>query len=132
MGICESKPKPIIIPPSPIIINPSPIEAATMDLINKLKKSVCKIIVTINEKKTMGTGFFLYLSQNDKTQRYLLTNYHVIKNANGIIELEIYGKNGDINNFKYNINLNNYFVKNFEQEQIDVSLIKINDDEFSY
>ena len=138
MGICESKskpkpiiidPPPIIINPSPIIINPSPIEAATMDLINKLKKSVCKIIVTINEKKTMGTGFFLYLSQNDKTQRYLLTNYHVIKNSNGIIKLEIYGKNGDMNNFKYNINLNNYFVKNFEQEQIDVSLIKINDND---
>ena len=138
MGICESKsgaasghsgarqPR----APEPITNKPSSIKVVPMDLINKLKKSVCKIKIIKNKKCIgLGTGFFMYLSQNDKTQRYLLTNYHVFKEINGIMELEINGKNGDLNNLICKIDLNNHYVKNFEEKKTDVSLIKINDND---
>ena len=110
MGICES-----------------PNEVIPMNLINKLKKSVCKLIGENRMRK--ATGFFMYLSKNDKTQRFLLTNYHFIQNVNGIIELEIYGKNSDMNNLIYVLDLNNHYVTNFKIEEGDVSLIRINDND---
>ena len=120
MGICEceSNTKPINNEPIP------------MNLINKLKKSVCKIKNLKGENcMQTATGFFMYLSKNDKTQRFLLTNYHFIQNVNGIMELEIYGKNSDMNNLIYVMDLNNHYVTNFKIEEGDVSLIRINDND---
>ena len=124
MGICDSE-----FCPKPTTFKPSEIEVIPMNLINKLKKSVCKITIDQN-RESYGTGFFMYLSQNDKTLRYLLTNYHVIKESSGIIELEISGKKGDMNNIICKIDLNNHYVTNFNESEGDVSLIRINDNDF--
>ena len=44
-------------------------------IINKVKKSICKITIETNEGKSYGTGFFLNYSNSLK---YLITDYHVI------------------------------------------------------
>ena len=44
-------------------------------LVNKTIKSICKIIVSINNKTHSGTGFFMKVSNSLK---FLITNYHVI------------------------------------------------------
>ena len=125
MGICESESN-----TKPINNEHSPNEVIPMNLINKLKKSVCKIKKLIGENHMLiATGFFMYLSKNDKTQRFLLTNYHVIQNINGIMELEIYGKNSGMNNLICVIDLNNHYVTNFKDKEVDVSLIRINDND---
>ena len=126
MGICESKSNKSNA--EPIANKTSSNEVITMNLINKLKKSVCKIIKG-KDHILIGTGIFMYLSKNDKTQRFLLTNYHVIQKFNRIMELEIYGKNSDMNSLICSIDLNNHYVTNFKEQEGDVSLIRINDND---
>ena len=60
-----------------------------IDIISKTSKSICKIIIKINNSDIKGTGFFMKVNDN---QKYLITNYHVISpyNINNNIYLELY------------------------------------------
>ena len=60
-------------------------------LVNKTIKSICKIIVNINNKTHSGTGFFMKVSNSLK---FLITNYHVIypELIKQNIDLEIWNK----------------------------------------
>ena len=60
-------------------------------IVNKLLKSICKIIIKTKEDIGFGTGFFLNYSDDLK---YLLTNYHIINPSleDENIEIEIYNQ----------------------------------------
>ena len=47
----------------------------SIEITDKAKKSICKIIIKNNEGNSYGTGFFMEINDN---QKYLITNYHVI------------------------------------------------------
>ena len=57
----------------------------------EIMKSICKIIVIKNNKKSYGTGFFMFFSD---ALKFLITNYHIISPDldNKFIELEIWTK----------------------------------------
>ena len=48
-----------------------------LDLLDKLKKSICKIFDDQKDKYIFGTGFFMIYNNN----KYLLTCFHVMKNC---------------------------------------------------
>ena len=66
-----------------------------IDIINKVNKSICKIIITKSDKKTeYGTGFFLKAS--DSLEYFITTVFH------GIIASPFLTKNGrGCNNYVY-------------------------------
>ena len=68
-------------------------------IINKVMKSICKITIETNERKSYGTGFFLNYSNSLK---YLITNYHIINPSleNENIAIEIHNKKIMKLNFK--------------------------------
>ena len=79
--------------------------------IEEIKKSICKIIIG---KEESGTGFFMIIN----SYKYLITCYHVIKNAsNNIIKIEIWDNN------IFNLNLKNNSSKIYED--LDAALIDI-------
>ena len=80
------------------------------DTIDKIRKSVCKII--LNEM--FGTGFFM-VYQNRK---FFITCYHVIKPDMQNFEIEIWNKK--IKKFE----LKNHFIKYFKE--FDVTVIELN------
>ena len=45
-----------------------------IELIDKVKKSICKIIIKDKEKMNFGTGFFMKV---DDSKKYLITNHHI-------------------------------------------------------
>ena len=83
----------------------------------KVLKSICKIIIKINNNTIKGTGFFMNISNSLK---YLITNYHVINPdiINGYIEIEIH------NHKKMILNINNRDIHYIEKPK-DITIIEI-------
>ena len=93
-----------------------------IDLLNKLKKSICKIQYKINGIDNFGTGFFMIYNNN----KFLLTCYHVINSKESDINIEFWNKN--INK----LDLTNRNII-FLQDPIDITIIEINEsDTFIY
>ena len=87
-----------------------------IDLVNELKKSVCKIKYKINEQDYVyGTGFFMKYNSLE----YLVSAYNENNSnlENKSIEIEIYNKE------KINLIFNNSMVKFFKD--LDISIIEI-------
>ena len=101
-------------------LKPVPIEIA-----DKLKKSICKIIFRLkNEELIYVTGFFMKISD---TLKYLIINHPIInqeiKDEN--IEIEIWNKE------KMNINLKERSIKYFEKAK-ELTGIQIKEDDIIY
>ena len=75
-------------------------KSVPVDIIIKARQSICKIIIKSNTGVIYGTGFFMMVSD---TEKYLITNNHVISqnNINDDIEIEIH------NQKPMKLNLNN-------------------------
>jgi len=120
MGICVNKFPPII---DEIIIGSKPIP---IKIVNKVMKSICKIIIKAKENISYGTGFFLNYSEHKK---YLMTCYHIInpslENENIKIELELY------NNKKMKLNFKNRFTKYLNKPK-DITMIEIKESDEIY
>ena len=88
-----------------------------IDIINKARKSVCKITIKGNKGEIFGTGFFMKISDKEK---YLVTNNHIISqnNINDNIEIEIH------NHRKMKLNTNNRKIEYFSKP-IDITIIEI-------
>ena len=95
---------------------PKPLD---IDILNKVRKSICKIIVNKEGRNHYGTGFFMKVSDS---LRYLITNYHVInsENLNAKIEIEIWNKK----NFILNMNNRNIHYLNLPK---DITALEIKD-----
>ena len=89
-----------------------------LNTLNNISKSICKIVYEINEKKFIGTAFFMILNNN---QKGIITNYHNIHKdlIDKYIEIEIH------NNKKINIKLNKEYLNFFED--LDITIIKLED-----
>ena len=96
------------------IIGPKPIP---LDIVDKAKKSICKIMVKINNSAYFGTGFFMNISESKK---YLITNYHII-NPDVINNDIIIGIH---NNKKMKLNFNNRDIKYFPEPK-DITIIEM-------
>ena len=91
--------------------------AVPVKVINKTIKSVCKITIKANANTIYGTGFFMRVSD---TEKYLITNYHVINQSNINDDIEI-----EIDNQKtMKLNLNNRKI-NYFPKPIDITMIEI-------
>ena len=90
-----------------------------IDIINAMRKCICKIKIARKEKICYGTGFFMKISD---TERYLITNYHVIDSdtLNEKIEIEIWNKKGYILD-------PNVFNITFLEDPKDITAFEIND-----
>ena len=99
-------------------------KAVPLEIQNKVKKSICKIIIIKNKENIYGTGFFMKISDSLK---FLFTNYHVINkdSINDNIELEIWNKK------KMNLNLNQRYIKYFEGQK-DITIIEIKKEDKIY
>ena len=116
MGICESKtPKK----------NESKIQETDLgfnrlvplNIVNKIAKSICKIIIPNEPKDILGTGFFMQISDSEK---YLLTNNHVI--SKDILKRDIRIELHDQKIKK--LNLNGRDIKFFPRPR-DITMIEI-------
>ena len=89
----------------------------SMDVSNKVMKSICKITVKHNDVTVFGTGFFMKISEDKK---YLITNNHVIpqEKINWDIEIEIH------NHRKTKLNPNNRDIKYFSGVK-DITMVEI-------
>ena len=93
------------------------------ELVDELRKSLCKIKYKINELDYVyGTGFFM----NYQSFKGLISAYHIINSdlENKSIEIEIFNKE------KNNIILNNRIIKYFED--LDISIIEIKESDIIY
>ena len=95
--------------------------------IMKASKSICKIIIPLEgNKKTYGTGFFMYIMKEDKRLDCLLTNFHIIKEklvkSKSTIEIQIN------NNDKYKIKLDES-IRYIQclKKPVDITIIQITD-----
>ena len=98
----------------------------SLDALNKVSKSVCKIIYRKGNNKWTGTGFFMNIKyENQVLINFLLTNYKTL-NPNRFytsIQLQI----GDI---KKDFIIKKKRYKKYYQEGIDIAMIEIlKDDE---
>lgn len=87
------------------------------DTTDKIRKSVCKLIIFDKRDKKFGTGFFL-IYQNKK---FLITCYHVINQEINNFYLEIWNK--ETKKFE----LNKHFIKFFQDA--DATVIELNNSE---
>jgi len=92
---------------------------------NKVKESVCKIIIKKKEIYLYGTGFFLKISESLK---FLFTSYHVINKdlSNDDIEIEIWNKE------KMSLNLEKRYIKYYPEKSKDVTIIEIKKEDKIY
>ena len=90
-------------------------KAVDIDLVDELRKSVCKIKYKKMENNIYGTGFFM----DYKSLKCLISANHIIRTnlLKKSIEIEIYNKEN------FNLILNNRYIKFFED--LDISLIEI-------
>ena len=97
----------------------------SLDTLNIVSKSICKLICKKNEEEWTGTGFFMSIKfENEALINCLITNYHVIENQKTNIKLQI----GD-NKKVFNIGEKRY--TKYIKKPIDITLIEIlNEDEF--
>ena len=98
--------------------------AVPVKVINKTMRSICKITIKRNVNSIYGTGFFMKVSD---TEKYLITNYHVINQNNIYDNIEI-----EIDNQKtMKLNLNNRKIEYFPKP-IDITMIEINTNDEIY
>ena len=91
-----------------------------LETANKISKSVSKLIIKVNGRTQVGTGFFLLYKNN----KYLITCYHLVNSTIKKVEFELWNKN------KFNFELNNRYIEYFK-ELFDITVIElINSDEF--
>ena len=95
---------------------PNPID---LNILEKVKQSLCKIIINRINGGACGTGFFMKISNSLKC---LITNYHVISPdvINQNIELEIW------NHKKMKLDISNRFIEYFPPPK-DITIIQIKD-----
>ena len=89
-------------------------EPIPLEVIDKIKKSVCKIKYTLGSNSYNGTGFFM----NYNSWKFLITNYHLISETIKEIEIEIWNKNTKI------LSLNNRYIKYIKKPK-DITAIQI-------
>ena len=96
----------------------------SMDVSNKILKSICKITVKKSNVVGFATGFFMKISEDKK---YLITNNHVIsqENINWDIEIEIY------NHETMKLNPNNRDIKYFPGVK-DITMVEIKKNDSIY
>ena len=94
------------------------------NIVNKVLKSICKIIIKKKKGITYGFGFFMYVTESEK---YLITNYEIICEdiINETIELEIY------NNIKMNLTLKERDIQYFPKKK-DITIIQIKKEDEIY
>ena len=99
----------------------------SLNTLNKVSKSICKIICQKGNNKWTGTGFFMSIKyENQVLIKCLLTNYHIIDPFQ--CYTEIYLQIGDNKTpfYKRKNRISKYFNK-----PIDITMIEIlDDDEF--
>ena len=86
------------------IINAPPIPERASD---KLYNSIVRINFEADEKKIIGTGFFIKLNLKNKTRHFLMTCHHVIqeKFVKEKISIKLYyGKYNEEKNFEIKLN----------------------------
>ena len=90
-----------------------------IDILNKVRESICKIIVNKKGKNFYGTGFFMKVSS---TKKYLITNYHVIdlESLKEKIEIEIWNKK------KCVLDLDNFIIRYLKRPK-DITALEIKD-----
>ena len=97
-----------------------------IDIITKVKNSICKITIEKEKGLLYGTGFFLRVSDSLK---FIFTNYHIVnpnlRNKN--IKIEIWNKKM----MNININFNNRIIKYFERPK-DITIIEIKETDDIY
>ena len=86
--------------------------------IEKIRKSICKIKPNNDLENNSGTGFFIDYNSN----KYLITNYHVISKEKKKIEIEIWDKS----NIKLDLN-NRYII--YLPEPKDITIISLKNNE---
>ena len=111
MGICLNNSQYRI---NEILVGSRPIP---IKIINKVMKSICKIIIKKKESIAFGTGFFLNYSEHEK---YLMTCYHNINPSleNETIEIVIY------NDKKMKLNFKNRLTKYLDKPK-DIAMIEL-------
>ena len=98
------------------------LKPAPKEMLDKLKKSICKIIIRKKDEEIINvTGFFIKISEVSK---YLLINYQITnqENISGDIEIEIWNKG------KINLNLKERNIKYFEKNK-ELIAIKLKEDD---
>ena len=93
-----------------------------LDIINKVKKSICKIKIENDGKNNYATGFFMTVSD---TSKCLITNYHMISEIIKEIEVEIHNKKTS------KIKLKNRVIK-YYLLPIDITMIEIKNSDNIY
>ena len=88
------------------------------DTVDKIRKSICKIKIHINNKIKFGTGFFIIYQE----RKFLITCFHVINLEVKEFEIEIWNKKTKMIELK-----NRYF--NFIERLIDITVIEINNND---
>ena len=101
----------------------------SLNTLNKMSKSICKIICQKDNKEWTGTGYFMSIKfENNAIINCFLTNDHVLDHRN-INSITIKLLLGDNNEKTFNIRKKRY-IKYFKKP-IDITMIEIlNDDEF--
>ena len=96
----------------------------SIDAVNVIIKSLCKIKIKEKEKNIFGTGFFLKISDSNN---YLIINHHIISQVTKKINIEI-----EIwNQKRLNLKLNKSKIKSFPEPK-DIAMIEIkNNDEIN-
>jgi len=93
----------------------------SLNALNKVSKSICKIIYQSDDKKCTGTGFFMKIKyKNQVLMNCLITNYHVLNKYQSYTKIQL--QIGESKK-KFNIRTKRY-AKYFE-EPIDISMIEI-------
>ena len=99
----------------------------SLDTLNKVSKSICKLIIKNDKEEWTGTGFFMSIKfENEALINCLVTNYHIINEnvRGGHVRLQIGDDKKD-----FNIGKKRY-IKYFEKP-IDFTIIEIlSKDEF--
>ena len=88
------------------------------DTVDKVRKSIYKIKIHINNKIKFGTGFFIIYQE----RKFLITCFHVINLEVKEFEIEIWNKKTKMIELK-----NRYF--NFIERLIDITVIEINNND---
>jgi len=86
--------------------------------VEKIRKSICKIKYNYDLENNSGTGFFIDYNSN----KYLITNYHVISKEKEKIEIEIWDKS----NIELDLN-NRYIIYILEPKDITIISLKNNE-----
>ena len=93
----------------------------------KLFNSIVRIDFEADEKKFIGTGFFIKFSLKNKIRHFLMTCHHIIQ-GKFVIEKKVitlyYGKNNEEEKFKIKFDRDNRYIKFFDKP-VDITLIEI-------